>query len=43
VKHWKNGGARLDDETLPTCVILENYLGSEVARVPFPRPPKEDE
>jgi hypothetical protein len=32
---WRNAGARLDNEERPTMVILENYLGMVVARVPF--------
>jgi uncharacterized protein (TIGR02996 family) len=28
-------GARLDSETAPTCVILENFRGTEVARLPL--------
>lgn len=32
---WKNAGARLDNEDHPKFVILENYLGNEVARLPF--------
>lgn len=34
---WRNAGARLDSETKPTCVILENFRGTEVARLPLPR------
>jgi hypothetical protein len=29
------GGARLDNEINPTCVILESYRGTEVARIPL--------
>lgn len=35
---WRNAGARLDNETKPTCVIVENYMGREVARLPLPTP-----
>lgn len=30
-----NGGVRLDSEGKPTCFILENYRGTEVARLPL--------
>lgn len=30
---WKNAGVRLDSETHPTCIILENHRGKEVARI----------
>lgn len=32
---WRNAGARLDDEARPTCVIIENYRGTEVVRLPL--------
>ncbi len=32
---WQNAGARLDDEARPTCVIVENFRGTEVARLPL--------
>ncbi len=33
---WKNAGARLDTEDgTPTCVIVENWRGTEIARVPL--------
>lgn len=35
---YKNAGARLDNEEKPTCIILENFRGIEVARLPLPRP-----
>lgn len=30
---WKNAGVRLDSETQPTSIILENYRGKQVAYV----------
>lgn len=30
---WKNAGVRLDSEAQPTCIILENHLGKEEARI----------
>jgi len=35
----RNAGARLDDETRPKYVILENFRGTEVARLPLPARP----
>jgi hypothetical protein len=32
---WCNAGARLDNEERPTAVLLENWRGTEVARIPI--------
>jgi hypothetical protein len=29
-------GVRLDDEVNPSCVIIENYRGKEIVRLPWP-------